>query len=468
MGRKSKKSANKKQNSVVKHAPAPSDDSPSQNPVSEELNSTPDPDTTVEGSCDTVTLESDGIDNHQIASSEAQGEGITLDQDTTPTEDACSQGPDTSVKGSCDAVGSTESHEIGDQPVTSSELQGEGLNPNEDIVPASIVKVDFDDTASEGLKLGGPDLVNEDLEPEKGPATEEAASAVDADLSAVLSSIDIEPMASTPTRPLPPSRRRSLTKTPVGAPARPAKEEMSASDHGESNVSEAAAPGSDQPALNGDTDDTGLEVKSASGARRPAPPGGGRRRLIKAPAPGAANAPRRRPSEQQEAIEFETSASVRADASRRAVDLKAVQGDAAPRFNSSPVDEAEIDDLIGGTSVSGVSINRNCLTTFLSLKSQAALRFITFAISEDGSEVVPMDTGAADSTLPALLSVLPQEEPRYAVYDYPYTNADGCLFKKLLFILWSPEVASIKNKMMYASTKDFFKGKLSGLAVDLQ
>jgi len=55
-----------------------------------------------------------------------------------------------------------------------------------------------------------------------------------------------------------------------------------------------------------------------------------------------------------------------------------------------------------------------------------------------------------------------------AVYDFDYVNADGCQFKKLIFVMWSPDAAAIKAKMMYASTKDFFKGLLPGIAIELQ
>ena len=54
------------------------------------------------------------------------------------------------------------------------------------------------------------------------------------------------------------------------------------------------------------------------------------------------------------------------------------------------------------------------------------------------------------------------------MYDFDYVNADGCQFKKLIFIMWSPDAAAIKAKMMYASTKDFFKGLLPGIAIELQ
>ena len=34
--------------------------------------------------------------------------------------------------------------------------------------------------------------------------------------------------------------------------------------------------------------------------------------------------------------------------------------------------------------------------------------------------------------------------------------------------MWSPDTTGVKSKMMYASTKDFIKQALSGIALELQ
>jgi hypothetical protein len=51
------------------------------------------------------------------------------------------------------------------------------------------------------------------------------------------------------------------------------------------------------------------------------------------------------------------------------------------------------------------------------------------------------------------------------VYDYAYTNDDGCVFNKIVFVMWSPECSPLKHKMMYASTKDYFRHFLQGIAM---
>ena len=40
-----------------------------------------------------------------------------------------------------------------------------------------------------------------------------------------------------------------------------------------------------------------------------------------------------------------------------------------------------------------------------------------------------------------------------AVYDYEYTNMDGCVFNKIVFVMWTPDCSPLKHKMLYASTK---------------
>lgn len=54
------------------------------------------------------------------------------------------------------------------------------------------------------------------------------------------------------------------------------------------------------------------------------------------------------------------------------------------------------------------------------------------------------------------------------MYDFDYVSKDRGAFKKIIFVLWSPNNAKVKNKMMYASTKDFFKTNLDGVALELQ
>ncbi|KAK9904298.1 hypothetical protein WJX75_008802 [Coccomyxa subellipsoidea] len=120
------------------------------------------------------------------------------------------------------------------------------------------------------------------------------------------------------------------------------------------------------------------------------------------------------------------------------------------------------------TSMSGISVSEDAVNMYYFLKAKSSYRWATWMINSDGNEVVIADVGTKDSSYEDLLSVLPGSDCRYGVYDHQFKNSEGCIFNKLVFINWAPDAARIKAKMMYASTKDFFKGFLDGLSVELQ
>lgn len=122
-----------------------------------------------------------------------------------------------------------------------------------------------------------------------------------------------------------------------------------------------------------------------------------------------------------------------------------------------------------GKSMSGVAVAGDCLSVFNKVKMRTSdLQWATFRVEENEGSVLTDATGEISGAHDDFLKALPDGECRYAVYDYKYTNADGCEYSKLVFIVWNPDTARLKNKMLYASTKDFFKSRLSGIAVEIQ
>ncbi|XP_046574128.1 actin-depolymerizing factor 3-like [Haliotis rubra] len=55
---------------------------------------------------------------------------------------------------------------------------------------------------------------------------------------------------------------------------------------------------------------------------------------------------------------------------------------------------------------------------------------------------------------------LPDAESRYAVFDFVQPTSSGAFKDAIRFVAWSPDNGSIKNKMIYSSTKDTLKKKL--------
>lgn len=122
-----------------------------------------------------------------------------------------------------------------------------------------------------------------------------------------------------------------------------------------------------------------------------------------------------------------------------------------------------------GKSLSGVAVTDDCLTVFNKVKMRTSdLQWATFRVEETEGSVLTAATGRVDGDYEDFIAALPEDDCRYAVYDYRYINSEECEFRKLVFIVWNPDSARLKSKMLYASTKDFFKGRLSGIAVEIQ
>ncbi|KXZ54775.1 hypothetical protein GPECTOR_4g845 [Gonium pectorale] len=123
----------------------------------------------------------------------------------------------------------------------------------------------------------------------------------------------------------------------------------------------------------------------------------------------------------------------------------------------------------GKTSMSGICVNEQCVAIFNHIKTKSAYKWVTYKVNDAGNEVIVDQLGAGDSTYDQFVGIMPENNCRYAVYDYAYLNADtNQTVHKLVFVHWAPESSTTKNKMMYASTKDFLKSYLDGLGAELQ
>ena len=88
---------------------------------------------------------------------------------------------------------------------------------------------------------------------------------------------------------------------------------------------------------------------------------------------------------------------------------------------------------------------------------------MVYKINPAGDTVVVDTVGSNSDDFDEFLDALPENDCRYCVYDFLYTNADACVFNKIVFVMWTPETARIKSKMLYASSKDTLKVRGAGL-----
>ena len=91
-----------------------------------------------------------------------------------------------------------------------------------------------------------------------------------------------------------------------------------------------------------------------------------------------------------------------------------------------------------------------------------------FKITDDKKFIEVEKKGAKDETFTDFCRALPDNECRYAVLDVEITTKSGATTNKLIFVAWSDDNASIKPKMLYASSKDALKKALTGINDEFQ
>ncbi|KAK7366767.1 hypothetical protein VNO80_08764 [Phaseolus coccineus] len=117
-------------------------------------------------------------------------------------------------------------------------------------------------------------------------------------------------------------------------------------------------------------------------------------------------------------------------------------------------------------AASGMAVNDDCKLKFQELKAKRIYRYITFKIEQQ--QVVVDKIGSSTETYDNFQASLPDDECRYAVYDFDFTTNENCQKSKIFFVAWSPDTSRVRMKMVYASSKDRFKRELDGIQVELQ
>jgi len=121
---------------------------------------------------------------------------------------------------------------------------------------------------------------------------------------------------------------------------------------------------------------------------------------------------------------------------------------------------------------SGVAVRQEVQDRFQEIKLRHCYRYILCKLTDDLKEICVekcADKGASyDEFLQDMQAARSAGECRYAVYDAEYTTSNGQHRNKLVFILWAPEDAKLKQKMVYTSSKDAIKKKVDGIAKEIQ
>uniref|UniRef100_A0A0E0KKT4 ADF-H domain-containing protein n=1 Tax=Oryza punctata TaxID=4537 RepID=A0A0E0KKT4_ORYPU len=119
-------------------------------------------------------------------------------------------------------------------------------------------------------------------------------------------------------------------------------------------------------------------------------------------------------------------------------------------------------------SSSGVAVHDDCKLKFNELQSKRMHRFITFMMDNKGKEIIVDKIGDRTTSYDDFTSSLPEGDCRFAIYDFDFLTAEDVPKSRIFYILWSPDNAKVRSKMLYASSNEKFKKELNGIQLELQ
>lgn len=122
-------------------------------------------------------------------------------------------------------------------------------------------------------------------------------------------------------------------------------------------------------------------------------------------------------------------------------------------------------------AMSGVKLDEACKVKYDEVQKKHLHRYVTFHIKDD-KEIVVDKVGARDAKFEEFVDAVKQkdgssEDCRYAILDYEFTlEAQGTEASQrdaILLIMYCPETARIKKKMIYSSSFDTVKRAFAGI-----
>lgn len=89
-------------------------------------------------------------------------------------------------------------------------------------------------------------------------------------------------------------------------------------------------------------------------------------------------------------------------------------------------------------------------------------------ISDDNKSIEIEERADKSKTYQDFVSQLPPDDCRYAIVDYKFQGQETGPKDILLFVVWCPDTAPVKKKMLYASSKDALKSVCKGIQAEIQ
>ena len=119
-------------------------------------------------------------------------------------------------------------------------------------------------------------------------------------------------------------------------------------------------------------------------------------------------------------------------------------------------------------ATSGVTVDDECYSKYQELKLGKLHRAVIFKRTDDWKQIVVEKTLARGTTYAEFMKELPDDQCRYAVFDFEYTLPDDVPASKLIFFDWKPDNAKMRQKTEYTTSKDSIRKKLVGIGSEVK
>ena len=105
----------------------------------------------------------------------------------------------------------------------------------------------------------------------------------------------------------------------------------------------------------------------------------------------------------------------------------------------------------------------------MELKLRKKYKYIIYRLNDDNTSIIIEKKVEKSDKYEDFIAELPEDDCRYAVYDFEFEKSPGeGMRNKICFVVWVPDTSKVRQKMLYASSKDALRKKLAGVATEVQ
>lgn len=105
----------------------------------------------------------------------------------------------------------------------------------------------------------------------------------------------------------------------------------------------------------------------------------------------------------------------------------------------------------------------------MELKLRKKYKYIIYRLNDDNTSIIIDKKVEKSDKYEDFITELPEDDCRYAVCDFEFEKSPGeGIRNKICFVVWVPDTSKVRQKMLYASSKDALRKKLAGVATEVQ